>query len=1285
MTFLNLLIFGLFAPSLLAGVSATKKSADSSSSTSSSDDLSTTGQYLGYGYNAFKGSVYQTSDVFRFNSPILKRDLLKDKFVTVNTAKTIYSNNTSTSKTEISKELGQENSGGASTTAQAQIGVASINASLNATFNMTGTESWNSVQNESFSYYNIYAQKDTVALQIDFNESSSASYFTDEFLKAARNIVTEEQAESFFNTYGTHLVTGYNLGGLFQMTNYYATKSSSYVKESTTSFATQVETGVSVMNKAGGSVGAEYSFTERYGTKDNNSNAVNQYKLLTYGGKAFSGLTIDQAFTFSATLTEQGDYLYGAWVKSINEGTNNVIISIPDGSPMIPLYKALPNDGNYKTAKSLLLNKYLELTQEAIAKYRKNNKDAIYTDMKGASYDGPSVKLSGYDRYSLSDETGCCYYSTTPLSSDDDVKITVRAGDRISLNFTAYNTEGTTCAWYLKDESVQNKYIEPLGEGASNENKTYDSFQIKKGEDVSSEPTLTLVYASGAEATKLKQISVKIVTNDFIGGTGTEDDPYLIANKEDFGKINDHLETDDGKASCFKLACDITLDSTKDHTPIGTYENPFKGTFDGDGHAIKGLKLADGSLQKADIKFDCKSEEEHANWYAGLFGVLDGGATVKNLIVEGAACSFSADNFVWNAGIICARNGGTISNCYVKNSTIKVTEASDANKIICKQWGASLGGICGALVDSGVVKGCGINDSTVSATSHGFGWSFVGGLIGAITAKTTVSSCYVTDCTISNVVKFDWSDSYVYVGGLVGYTSVNVWFSDCLGRNNSLTASTGKACDFIALGGFIGRADIPSDAPTDSSNKYILLKDSIIDQSTSEKITFTRPESQTNNPKLGSLIGDLSYSGSNNINSFFDNAYCKSADVKNALGGERSATTATNIKDGSSVTGLSTSIWAGTSFEKKTIKTHTVKDVAFTFTDAKRDFVKGEPFFAGGIYGTKEYADGTDAEKFENFFIDDSKFDSKTAGTYEITVKAYGVSGSYSVTVHEAKATRLDVALNSSASYYAGDALDENDISITAYYEDGTTSAISGSADGVEITKNSKTLAEGQNKIEVTYQNVSSYFIVKTEKKEIESIAVLAQPTKTSYSTKDKTVDLSGLALDVAYSNEGLADETVLYSMDTKEDFMAYYGDFNDGSNKIDIVYKEFQAPSIYVEAVSPALDAELLTPFIEAVAALDNVTSLETYRTALIEAMNCRAALQNKYAAYELAKNDDYVAANTKLESCISEYKQAVGEINSDYETAIAPAAEISMGFVGGFETLLAVLECVFSFIFGI
>lgn len=96
----------------------------------------------------------------------------------------------------------------------------------------------------------------------------------------------------------------------------------------------------------------------------------------------------------------------------------------------------------------------------------------------------------------------------------------------------------------------------------------------------------------------------------------------------------------------YVLACNLNLND-EEWEPIGTSENPFTGTFDGNGNTISGLYIS----------------SFNENNVAGLFGQNNG--TIKNLEVTGSISVDDEENTYELAyiGGIAGINNGTVSNC----------------------------------------------------------------------------------------------------------------------------------------------------------------------------------------------------------------------------------------------------------------------------------------------------------------------------------------------------------------------------------------------------------------------------------------------------------------------------------------------------------------------------------------------------------------------------------------------------------------------------------------------
>ncbi len=175
----------------------------------------------------------------------------------------------------------------------------------------------------------------------------------------------------------------------------------------------------------------------------------------------------------------------------------------------------------------------------------------------------------------------------------------------------------------------------------------------------------------------------------FDGGTGTEEDPYIISTKVQLVEVNNYLDC------CFKLANDIVFE-TADFDVSGDFYNggegfiplatdaPFTGVFDGNNHVIKGIEMY----------YEPSLSEVPA---VGLFNLLAG--TVKNLgMVDGLVAIKSSDEVIYAGSIAAlADDGAEIINCY-NNCDILVYAECDAdiryNGVF--ECVPSVGGILGA-------------------------------------------------------------------------------------------------------------------------------------------------------------------------------------------------------------------------------------------------------------------------------------------------------------------------------------------------------------------------------------------------------------------------------------------------------------------------------------------------------------------------------------------------------------------------------------------------------------
>ena len=189
-----------------------------------------------------------------------------------------------------------------------------------------------------------------------------------------------------------------------------------------------------------------------------------------------------------------------------------------------------------------------------------------------------------------------------------------------------------------------------------------------------------------------------------------------------------------------KLANDIDLNNEK-WTPIGSFNDAttqFKGTFDGQNHAVTGLKVEESNKQGV-----------------GFFGKVYTG-TIKNLTVEG---SVSASNCNYVGGIV-GHGYATITNCTFKGTVgnnnsmqvggiagsggFTVTDCSVYADVTAQCWA---GGIVGNCQDGGAYTNCYV-EGTISSEE-----TYWGGGAAGITPVPLYPSQVISGCYSNTVVK----------------------------------------------------------------------------------------------------------------------------------------------------------------------------------------------------------------------------------------------------------------------------------------------------------------------------------------------------------------------------------------------------------------------------------------------------------------------------------------------------------------------------------------------------
>lgn len=158
----------------------------------------------------------------------------------------------------------------------------------------------------------------------------------------------------------------------------------------------------------------------------------------------------------------------------------------------------------------------------------------------------------------------------------------------------------------------------------------------------------------------------------FIAGNGTPEEPYQISTQDQLNHVRVHL----GEGAFFVMTNDIIITkdfeptaqaflsaaadwSNSNFQPIGTKDNPFVGTFSGNGYKIESLYIM-GTVPSAELV----GTRELAS-YAGLFGSVAESSVISNLKINNSQI-YGKDY----TGGVAGYNLGTIRNAGVGETAI---------------------------------------------------------------------------------------------------------------------------------------------------------------------------------------------------------------------------------------------------------------------------------------------------------------------------------------------------------------------------------------------------------------------------------------------------------------------------------------------------------------------------------------------------------------------------------------------------------------------------------------
>ncbi len=439
-----------------------------------------------------------------------------------------------------------------------------------------------------------------------------------------------------------------------------------------------------------------------------------------------------------------------------------------------------------------------------------------------------------------------CLYAATEkyLYFDISEDVVDCTNSKITVSFDYYdNSTNNIVLTYTDGIVTDNDYADSedasitIKRNGTNAWKTYTT-TIESGNFENINPYRTDFKIGGGDV-YIANIAVSDAEDKtYAGGDGTKNDPYRISNADQLRYFAEQVKTTDVKTEVdslsyiakrrplignatddtynqkryhvfsdtyFELTEDIDLEN-KEWTPIGDLVNTFNGHFNGNGHVI------------SNVLVDATSPQLWER--AGFFGATGADVVIENLGLENVEVEFApvectttvrvgwysytySDKLIGGAGFVSTYAGGTFTNCYIKNVTVKNTSEGTASGGTGAFFGVGYG-TKKATEENGynkmTVTNCYVNGATICAGSHSYG--FIGPDVDPISTETlsetndyrvtkTIKNCYT-----ANVKRGYYSGNPSANDGTMypfASTTINITCNNCYTTSSGETTTSGAA------------------------------------------------------------------------------------------------------------------------------------------------------------------------------------------------------------------------------------------------------------------------------------------------------------------------------------------------------------------------------------------------------------------------------------------------------------------------------------------------------------
>ncbi len=322
-------------------------------------------------------------------------------------------------------------------------------------------------------------------------------------------------------------------------------------------------------------------------------------------------------------------------------------------------------------------------------------------------------------------------------------------------------------------------------------NDTYFDYPFTKDENYPFPVLKNVTYSEGDNL------------GEFGGGSGSKDDPYIVATSKHLKNAAKYPN------ACFLQKNDIDMWDIYDFTPIGTSIEPFSGEYNGNGYVIKNLSITDPKITEP-----------------ALFGVNTG--KIYNLHLENgyiksplAAASviyrnYGICSFVTSSALVEAENAGGII-CYAENSSY-VEKSTFSGRIEATNGGGVI------HTNNAIVKNCVFAGIINSINAGGICYAnrnlventFSMGIINSsrkddiiLSNSADTLNCYYTYTSYVENASQREEKQYVFKESFPGFDFSQIWEIDFAplpkGTNKYLITEKENTVDFAGGNGSIAK------------------------------------------------------------------------------------------------------------------------------------------------------------------------------------------------------------------------------------------------------------------------------------------------------------------------------------------------------------------------------------------------------------------------------------------------------------------------------------------------